>query len=191
MELLILSVCRELKRTIAWKCYNYPVRILSLFMLQYLCTGIWHASFVLLLVAFFSHSRKCQVSILFTLKFCRLQYRDEGFNCTRTRFTYDIVKGQFLFSKALSSICFTYLSSAQSSRFAMFLAARASFFFLKGKLKITAEYWKPVKYLESIWRLFLILTILTSQTGLKRNFETVINGDKHFCVFFKLPSTDF
>ena len=33
------------------------------------------------------------------------------------------------------------------------LAARASFFFLKGKLKITAEYWKPVKYLESIWRL--------------------------------------
>ena len=82
------------------------------------------------------------MSILFTLKFCRLQYRDEGFNCTRTRFTYDIVKGQFaiLFSKALSSICFTYLSSAQSSRFAMFLAARGSFFFLKGKLKITAEY---------------------------------------------------
>ena len=188
MELLILSVCRELKRTIAWKCYNYPVRILSLFMLQYLYTGIWHASFALLLVAFFflTHSRKCQVSILFTLKFCR----DEGFNCTRTRFTYDIVKGQFLFSKALSSICFTYLSSAQSSRFAMF-SGKGAFFFLKGKLKITAEYWKPVKYLESIWRLFLILTILTSQTGLKRNFETVINGDKHFCVFFKLPSTDF
>ena len=71
-------------------------------------------------VFFLTHSRKCQVSILFTLKFCRLQYRDEGFNCTRTRFTYDIVKGQFLFSKAMSSICFTYLSSAQSSRFAMF-----------------------------------------------------------------------
>ena len=69
---------------------------------------------------FLTHSRKCQVSIFFTLKFCRLQYRDEGFNCTRTRFTYDIVKGQFLFSKALSSICFTYLSSAQSSRSAMF-----------------------------------------------------------------------
>ena len=137
MELLILSVCCELKRTIAWKCYNYPVRILSLFMLQYLCTGIWHASFVLLLVAFFSHSRKCQVSILFTLKFCRLQYRDEGFNCTRTRFTYDIVKGQFaiLFSKALSSICFTYLSSAQSSRFAMFLRQGRVFFFSRVSLK--------------------------------------------------------
>ena len=67
------------------------------------------------LLRFFFNSFK-KVSILFTLKFCR----DEGFNCTRTRFTYDIVKGQFLFSKALSSICFTYLSSAQSSRFAMF-----------------------------------------------------------------------
>ena len=34
-------------------------------------------------------------------------------------------------------------------------------------------------------------TILTPQTGLKRNFEIVINGDKYFCVFFKLPSADF
>ena len=34
-------------------------------------------------------------------------------------------------------------------------------------------------------------TILTPHTGLKRNFEIVINGDKHFCVFFKLPSADF
>ena len=58
MELLILSVCRELKQTIAWKCYNYPVRILSLFMLQYLYAGIWHASFVLLLFAFFLNSFK-------------------------------------------------------------------------------------------------------------------------------------
>ena len=88
-------------------------------------------------VFFLTHSRKCQVSILFTLKFCRLQYRDEGFNCTRTRFTYDIVKGQFaiLFSKALSSICFTYLSSAQSSRFAMFLRQGRVFFFSRVSLK--------------------------------------------------------
>ena len=32
-------------------------------------------------------------------------------------------------------------------------SGKGAFFFLKGKLKITAEYWKPVKYLESIWRL--------------------------------------
>ena len=69
-----------------------------------------------LLRPFFNSFKKMPSVDLFILKFCR----DEGFNCTRTRFTYDIVKGQFLFSKALSSICFTYLSSAQSSRFAMF-----------------------------------------------------------------------
>ena len=78
-----------------------------------------------LLRFFLTHSRKCQVSILFTLKFCRLQYRDEGFNCTRTRFTYDIVKGQFLLSKALSSICFKYLSSASAAR-ASFFSSRVS-----------------------------------------------------------------
>ena len=77
-------------------------------MLQYLYTRIWHASFVFLFAAFFKiYSGKYRVSILFTLHFYWLQYRDQGLKLFTFKFySYDIIKGQFLISKALSSICF-------------------------------------------------------------------------------------
>ena len=148
MELLILSVCCELKRTIAWKCYNYPVRILSLFMLQYLYTGIWHASFALLLVAFFflTHSRKCRFCLHWNFVVMRVSIAlVQGLLMILWRVSFYSVKLCLLF---VLHICLQ-LNQADLQCF----SGKGAFFFLKGKLKITAEYWKPVKYLESIWRL--------------------------------------
>ena len=154
MELLILSVCCELKRTIAWKCYNYPVRILSLFMLQYLSTGIWHASFVLLLVAFFfkliQENARC--------RFC-LHWNFVVYN-TVMRVSIALVQGLLMilwrvsfYSVKLCLLFVLHICLQLNQADLQCFSGKGAFFFLKGKLKITAEYWKPVKYLESIWRL--------------------------------------
>ena len=154
MELLILSICCELERTIAWKCYNYPVRILSLFMLQYLYTWIWHALFVFLLFAFFFNSFK----------------QMPGLN-----FVYIVI----------------FLFTIPWMRVSIVLVQVLLLWYYEGTVSIQQS---SVFYLFYIFVFILIRrlkTILTPQTGLKRNFEIVINGDKYFCVFFKLPSADF
>ena len=97
-------------------------------------------------VFFLTHSRKCRFCLHWNFVVMRVSIAlVQGLLMILWRVSFYSVKLCLLF---VLHICLQ-LNQADLQCF----SGKGAFFFLKGKLKITAEYWKPVKYLESIWRL--------------------------------------